>query len=220
MPKIAKELSALAVSRLITPGYHAIGGVTGLYLQVSNMNPRSTSNMNPRSWILRTTIGTKRREIGLGGFPDVTLATAKETARLYKIDIKKGIDPIEAKKKNISDLAAKQAKAITFKQAAIAYITAHEHGWKNTKHAAQWTSTLETYAYPVIGNMLVKDVEMAHILEILNPIWTTKTETASRLRGRIERVLGWAIAGKYREQPNPARWKDNLQEMLAAPSKV
>lgn len=213
MPKKVKELSALAVSRLSTPGYHAVGGIAGLYLQVASMNAKS--------WIYRTTIGGKRREMGLGGYPDVTLAMARDMARDAHIRIKEdGADPIEQRKQAKSKLKAEQAKAITFKQAAIAYITAQEHGWKNAKHAAQWTSTLETYAYPVIGELLVGDVDDAHVMQILNPIWTTKTETASRLRGRIEKVLDWAIASKFRNGPNPATWKGNLDVRLAAPSKV
>lgn len=213
MPRKASELNALAVSRLTKPGLHAVGGVSGLSLQVTPTGART--------WILRTVIGGKRREMGLGGFPDVPLAEAREKARAAKRSIKDdGIDPIEQRKVARSKLRAEQAKAITFRQAAAAYIAAHEHGWKNAKHAAQWTSTLETYAYPKIGGLHVRDVDDAHVMEILTPIWTTKTETASRLRGRIEKVLDWAIASKYRDGPNPARWKGNLDVRLAQPSKV
>lgn len=212
MPRKADELSPLAVSHLKAPGFYAVGVVAGLYLQVLSADSRS--------WILRTTIGGKRREMGLGGYPDIPLVDAREKARRAKESIELGIDPIDERKAAKSRLMAEQAKAITFKQAAAAFIAAQEHGWKNAKHAAQWTSTLETYAYPIIGSLLVRDVDDAHVLEILNPIWTTKTETASRLRGRIEKVLDWAIAGKYRTGPNPAKWQGNLQLRLAPPSKV
>ncbi|MEO8419021.1 MAG: integrase arm-type DNA-binding domain-containing protein [Methylophilaceae bacterium] len=213
MPRKASELNALAVSRLTKPGLHAVGGVSGLSLQVTTTGART--------WILRTVIGGKRREMGLGGYPDVPVAEAREKARVVKRSINEyGLDPIEQRKEARSKLKSELAKAITFKQAAAAYITTHEHGWKNAKHTVQWTSTLETYAYPKIGNLLVRNVDDAHVMEILAPIWTTKTETASRLRGRIEKVLDWAIASKYRDGPNPARWKGNLDVRLAAPSKV
>lgn len=213
MPIKASELNALAVSRLRKPGLHAVGGVSGLALQVTATGART--------WILRTVIGGKRREMGLGGYPDVPLAEARDKARAAKRAIKEdGIDPIEQRKAARSKLKAELAKAITFKEAATKYIATHEHGWKNAKHAAQWTSTLETYAYPKIGNLHVRDVDDAHVMEILTPIWTAKTETASRLRGRIEKVLDWAIASKYRDGPNPARWKGNLDVRLAQPSKV
>jgi integrase len=212
MPKKAKELSALAVSRLRTPGYHAVGGVAGLYLQFVSINARS--------WILRTIIGGKRREIGLGGFPDTPLADAKIKARKTKDAIEAGADPIREKREARRKLAAEREKAVTFKVAATAYIAAHEAGWKNAKHAAQWTSTLEHYAYPIVGDVLVRDIALSHILKILEPIWTTKSETASRLRGRIEKVLDWATVREYRAGNNPARWRGNLDTQLKPRSKV
>lgn len=212
MPKKAKELSALEVNRLTAPGMHAIGGVAGLYLQVTDSGARS--------WILRATVGTRRRDIGLGGFPDVTLAGAREAARSARLKIKDGIDPVEEAQAKRSALAASQASAIAFGEAAAKYIAAHEAGWKNTKHAAQWTSTLETYAFPTIGKIRVSDIETAHVISILEPIWTTKTETASRLRGRIESVLDWATVRGYRKGENPARWKGHLDMILPARSKV
>ena len=115
---------------------------------------------------------------------------------------------------------AAQAKAVTFEQAARAYIAAHEAGWRNAKHAQQWRNTLETYAYPVIGALMVRDVELAHVLAVLEPIWRDKTETATRLRGRIELVLDWATARGYRDGLNPARWRGHLDKLLPRPSKV
>ncbi len=212
MPRKAKELSPLAVSRLRTAGYYAVGGVAGLYLQVASPNSRS--------WILRATVGGKRREIGLGGFPDVTLSNVRIKARQAREDILAGIDPVQARKEVRAKLAAESEKAITFKEAAAAYISAHEAGWKNAKHAAQWTSTLQKYADPVVGDVPVRDVNLAHILKILGPIWATKTETASRLRGRIEKVLDWATVREYRSGNNPARWRGNLDTQLKPRSKV
>ncbi|MBT9521918.1 MAG: integrase arm-type DNA-binding domain-containing protein [Dechloromonas sp.] len=212
MARKAKELSALEVNRLTAPGLHFVGGVAGLSLQVSASGARS--------WILRATVGTRRRDIGLGGFPDVTLAGAREAARAARNKIKEGIDPVDESKAKRSALVASQAAAITFGEAAAKFIAAHEAGWKNAKHAAQWTSTLETYAFPTIGKIRVSDVETAHVITILEKIWTTKTETASRLRGRIESVLDWATVRGYRKGENPARWKGHLDMLLPARAKV
>lgn len=212
MARKAKELSALEVNRLTAPGLHFVGGVAGLSLQVSASGARS--------WILRATVGTRRRDIGLGGFPDVTLAGAREAARAARNKIKEGIDPVDESKAKRSALVASQAAAITFGEAAAKFIAAHEAGWKNAKHAAQWTSTLETYAFPTIGKIRVSDIETAHVITILEKIWTTKTETASRLRGRIESVLDWATVRGYRKGENPSRWKGHLDMLLPARAKV
>jgi len=212
MARKAKELSALEVGRLKTPGHHPIGGVAGLYLYVNATGARS--------WVLRTMIGGKRRHMGLGGFPDVTMAMAREKARKARVDIDQGIDPIGQRKSAASLLRAQQASEKTFEQAAEAYIEAHGDTWKNPKHRAQWESTLKTYAYPFMGKLLVRDVGQEHVLKALEPIWKTKNETASRLRGRIETVLDWATARKYRSGENPARWKGHLDQLLAAPNRV
>jgi len=208
----SKELSALEVSRLSEAGYHHIGGVAGLVLQVTKSGTRS--------WLLRVLVGGKRREIGLGGYPDVTLAGAREAARTLREKIKAGIDPVAERQAARSALAAAVASSITFKQAAEKYIAANEAGWKNAKHSAQWSTTLEAYAYPIIGKIQVSAIETAHVVNILEPIWTTKTETASRVRGRIESVLDWAKVRGYRKDENPARWKGHLDHILPARSKV
>lgn len=212
MPRKAQELGALAVSRLSAPGTYAVGGVAGLVLQVSSSGARS--------WILRTMVATKRREIGLGGFPDVTLSKAREKARELRAQVAEGVDPIEARKTARSRLAASQASAITFEDATGRYIAAHEAGWRNAKHAAQWRSSLANYAFPVLGSMLVQDIALPQVLEVLEPIWKEKTETAVRVRGRLEAVLDWSTARGYREGLNPARWRGHLDKLLAAPSKV
>lgn len=212
MPKKAKELGALEVNRLTAPGLHFVGGVAGLALQVTNSGART--------WVLRATVGSRRRDIGLGGFPDVTLAGAREAARTARDKIKDGIDPVEESKAKRSALIAAQASAITFGEAAAKFIEAHESGWKSAKHAAQWSATLETYAFPTIGKIRVSDIETAHVITILEKIWTTKTETASRLRGRIENVLDWATVRGFRKGENPARWKGHLDMLLPARSSV
>lgn len=212
MPRKAKELSALEVKRLQSPGLWAVGGVAGLYLQVGMSGARS--------WILRAVVANKRRDHGLGGFPDVTLAVARDKARRARESIEQGEDPIAQRKQAISAAIAQQATEKTFEQAARAYIEAHGDSWKNSKHRAQWSATFETYAFPTIGRLLVRDVGQAHVLAVLEPIWRIKTETASRLRGRIESVLSWATVRGYRSGDNPARWKGHLDQLLPAPGKI
>lgn len=212
MAKIAKELSALEVGRLRAPGLHTVGGVSGLALQVTKTGARS--------WVLRAVVGAKRRDIGLGGFPSVTLAGAREAARAAREKIAAGIDPVEQRRAAKNALILAQSSAKTFEQCAIAYLAEREAGWKNSKHRAQWQSTLETYAYPVIGKIPARDIGLPHVLDVLRPIWTEKTETASRLRGRIEAVLDWARVSGYRTEDNPARWRGHLDKVLPAPAKV
>lgn len=212
MPRIAKELSALEVGRLTKPGLHFVGGVPGLALQVVTTGART--------WILRASVGSKRRDIGLGGYPAVTLAGAREAARDKRNKIQEGIDPVEDGRIKKSSLAAERAAAMTFSQCAKAFISTKQAEWANAKHAAQWAATIATYAEPTIGNVLVKDIETSHIVRVLEPIWGLKTETASRLRGRIESVLDWATVSGYRKGDNPARWRGHLDKLLASPKKI
>lgn len=212
MPRKAPELSPLAVRNKKAPGFWPVGGVDGLYLNVTETGSRS--------WILRLTVGSKRREMGLGGFPDVTLEEARKRAREARNQVREGIDPVLERKKLVSALKAAQASELTFEKAAHGYITAHAEGWKNPKHRQQWENTLATYAYPHIGRMLVEDINHTHILAVLEPIWTTKTETATRVRGRIESVLDWATVRGHRKGDNPARWTGHLDQLLPQPSKV
>ena len=147
MPKIAKEMSALEVGRLKEPGYHFVGAVTGLILQVSANGGRS--------WLLRAKVGVRRREIGLGSYPSLSLADARARARAIREKIFSGVDPVEERHAAQRALIAEQRKAITFADAARRYIAAHAAGWKNPKHGAQWTATISTFANPVIGELAV-----------------------------------------------------------------
>lgn len=221
MARIAKELGPLAVSRLTKPGLHAVGGVSGLYLQVLPARLENGKEVpGGRSWVLRATVGGKRRDMGLGGFPSVTLAGARERARLARDRIDKGEDPIEVRKAAKLALRAGDAKTITFEEAAKAYMAAHESSWRNAKHREQWRNTLKGLAYPKIGKLGVGDIQVAHVLSVLEPIWRERTETASRLRGRLELVLDWATARGHREGLNPARWRGHLDKMLPNPTKL
>jgi integrase len=212
MPRKADELSPIEVKRLTAPGLHFVGGVSGLALQVLPTGGRT--------WVLRVMIGGKRRHMGLGGYPDVGVGAARDAARDAREKIRKGIDPIEEARAAKSALAAQRAGGISFKEAAEAYIAAHEASWRNDKHRAQWRSTLATYAYPRLGDLAARDVDLPNVLAVLEPIWNTKTETAKRLRGRIEVVLDWATTRGYRQGLNPARWRGHLDKLLAKPSKV
>jgi integrase len=213
MPKLAKELGALEVKRLANQaGLHFVGGVQGLALLVSGVEARS--------WVLRLMVGGRRREMGLGPFPEVTLAKAREKAREARELVRQGADPIQRQQAASDALRAAAAAARRFDDCANDYIKAHAAGWRNVKHAQQWRNTLATYVSPVIGSLPVRDVALGHVTKILEPIWTEKNETASRVRSRIELVLDWAIARGLREGPNPARWRGHLDKLLARPAKV
>lgn len=212
MPRKAKELSAVQVKRLMRPGLHAVGGIAGLQLQVKGTGARS--------WILRAQIGSRRRDVGLGGYPDVPLAAARERAREAREQIRQGIDPVEARQAARAALIADQAKKLTFTEAAAQCHTTKTPGFRNRKHGADWINSLTRYADPIIGKLPVAEVELAHIVKVLEPIWMTKTETATRVRQRIESVLAWATVSGYRKGDNPALWKGNLEHALPKPSKV
>ena len=205
MPIVARALKALEVSRLTTRGLHMVGTVAGLGLSVSKTGSRS--------WILRTKVGARRCDIGLGSYPEISLATAHERARAAKDDIRNGTDPI----------AERRAKSATvewtFERCAQAYIDGHTASWKNAKHAQQWRNTLATYAYPVFGSKHVRDVGKTDVLQAIEPQWTTK-KTMARVRERIELVLSWATVRGFRSGDNPAVWRGNLDQVLAKPSKV
>ena len=212
MPRKAKELSPLEVRRLSRPGRWSVGGVDGLALQVTSSGARS--------WVLRLAVAGRQREMGLGSFPTVPLAEAREKARVQRARVGEGADPIAMRRAALSAAAAERSSQQTFTEVAAQYIAQHEKSWKNNKHAAQWTSTLRTYAEPVIGSLLVSDVSSPHVIKVLEPIWASKTETASRVRSRIELVLDFAAARGLREGPNPARWRGNLDAALPRPSRI
>jgi integrase len=217
MPKRAAELSAVEVRNLEHPGTKgaalvAVGGVNGLYLQLTPGGGRS--------WVLRTVVGAKRRDIGLGSFPTVTLAQARDKAREARDKIERGIDPVEERKAAKAALIAAQGRGLTFDKATDQYLAAKLDAFKNAKHRQQWQNTLSQYASPVLGKMLVQDIAVQDVLRVLQPLWTDRTETASRLRGRIESVLSWATVAGHRTGDNPARWAGNLKELLPAASKV
>jgi integrase len=212
MPRKARELSPLEVRRLVEPGRWSVGGVDGLALQVTASGARS--------WVLRLSLAGRQREMGLGSFPSVTLAEAREKARANRALVQSGDDPIARRTAAISAAAAERSRQQTFAKTAEAYIAQHEATWKSAKHAAQWAATLEKYAIPVLGALHVRDITPAHVIRAIEPIWATKTETASRVRSRIELVLDYAGARGLREGPNPARWRGNLDAALPKASKV
>jgi integrase len=212
VPIKVKEMAAIEVARLVKPGKHAVGGVPGLHLFVKETGAKS--------WVLRVVVGDRRRDVGLGGYPAVTLAQAREAARTTREKIRGGVDPVEEARSARSKLVASRAAAITFEQASAQYIKAHKQSWRNDKHRQQWENTLAAYAEPVIGNILVSHLTMTHVLNVLEPIWFKKTETASRLRGRIEAILDWAKGRGYRSGDNPAAWKGNLQTQLPKAERV
>lgn len=212
MPKKARELSAVEVKRLTKPGLHAVGGVAGLMLQVAATGARS--------WIFRTTVGGRRREIGLGGFPDVTLAGARDKARDTKEAIQQGRDPVEERKAARIELIRARARSITFREAAEQCHAVKAHEFRNPKHAAQWLKTLENHAFPVLGDLPVADIETDEVLAALNKIWVSKPETANRVRQRIENVFDHAIASHQRTAANPARLKGCLQPLLPRTDKI
>lgn len=204
------RLTALKVDKTKNPGMYCDGG--GLYLRVTD---EGTKN-----WVLRYMLSGKARWMGLG---PVSLFGLQE-ARAKSLDARRqrheGIDPIEARKAARQQALLDAAKAITFRECAEKYIEAHKAGWKNAKHATQWPSTLNTYAYTLIGSLPVQAIDTALVTKIIEPIWSKKPETANRLRGRIEAVLDWAKARGFRAGENPARWRGHLDNLLPSRSKV
>lgn len=206
MPKKVKELSAIEVRRLIAPGRHAVGGVDGLLLHVQPSGARS--------WVLRTIIGSKRRNIGLGGYPDVSLKAARDKAQAIKDG---GTDPVMERKAKKTKLTKAQ---MTFAEAAKKCHKMKASEFRSDKHVKDWISSVKLYAIPALGNKPVSEITTDDIIGILEPIWIEKTETATRLRQRIEAILSWAGTAGHREGLNPARWKEHLENLLSKPSKV
>jgi integrase len=193
---------------------HADGA--GLYLQVTGDGGVNVS----KSWIYRFKLRGRAREMGLGSLSTFGLAEARTKAAECRKLTYEGIDPIEARRAERAKVALDTAKSLTFKECTEQYIAAHRAGWRNAKHAAQWSTTVKTYAEPVIGALPVQDIDTALVMKIIEPLWSKKPETAARLRGRIEAVLDWAAARGYRQGENPARWRGHLDKLLPARAKV
>ena len=206
------KLTQLQVDKQKTKGVYPDGA--GLYLNVTIGGSKS--------WLYRYMLAGKQHWMGLGSYPDVSLAEAREKAADARKMTRQNIDPLAEKRQATNIIRASIAKAMSFDKAAEQFIDAHKSGWKNEKHIDQWRNTLATYASPVIGNLDVSMIETSHVMKILEKdnFWHEKTETAHRVRGRIESVLDWATARKYRSGENPARWKGHLDKLLPARTKV
>lgn len=215
MPKKAKELSALSVAKIKETGRHSVGGVDGLCLNVEG---------NSRVWILRAVVGKRldkdgnlkphRRDIGLGPYPEVSLAEARAKATELRLQIRNGIDPIRHKQEQREALLLQQHREKTFRECAKIVIEKKTLELKNEKHIAQWSSSLETYIYPVLGDRVIGSITKADIVTALEPIWIGIHETAKRVRGRIETIFDYAKAMEYFVGDNPAAWKGNLEPIL------
>ena len=226
MPKIAKELTAIEVKRLNADGIHFVGGVAGLILQVSN-------DGKAKSWLLRVRAGDKRLHIGLGPYPQTSLAEARAEAKLKSSEVKSGSNPISTKKKAKSELAIQAGRAKSFIDCAEAYMKAKAAEYKNEKHAKQWRTTLNTYVYPIIGRLLVADISRRNILDVLEQkikdpktkkslgsFWEVRTETATRVQQRMKAVFDYALVNEYRTTVNPATWEGYLDTLLPSPKKI
>ena len=207
--KLIDKLTPMGVSKTTKPGCYGDGA--GLWLQVSGAGGKS--------WIFRFRQAGKQREMGLGPAHTVSLAEARAKAKECRKMLLDGKDPLEVRNAAKLAEALERAKMMTFDQCAAAYIAAHRSGWKNAKHASQWENTLATYASPVIGKIPVAQVDTALVMKVLSPIWQAKTETATRMRGRIESILDWAAVSNYRQGENPARWRGHLDKLLANPGR-
>ena len=221
MPKKAKELSALSVAKIKTTGRHSVGGVDGLCLNVEG---------NSRVWILRAVVGKRldkdgelkphRRDIGLGPYPEVSLAEARAKAAELRLQIRSGIDPIAHKQEQLEKLHIQKLRDKTFMECAKVVIANKTRELKNEKHIAQWSSTLETYIYPTLGDISIGTITKVDIAEVLRPIWFDKNETAKRIRGHIETIFDYAKAMGYFVGDNPAEWKGNLEPILGNSKQV
>jgi integrase len=226
---IIGKLTVLKVAREKRPGLYGDGG--GLYLHVTARGSKS--------WIFRYWIAARdpttgdvvrdpttnkaigrSREMGLGSCITVSLAEARERALECRKLREKDIDPIDAREAARRQVAMERARSLKFKEAAATYMAAHRVAWKNDKHAGQWTATLQTYAYPLLGDVPVHAIDTALIMKVIEPIWATKPETANRVRGRVESILDWATVRGYRHGENPARWRGHLDKLLPSRAKV
>jgi integrase len=208
-----EKLSALAVARAVKTGRRGrLGDGGGLFLQIARGGGAS--------WVFRYRNGGTERWLGLGSFEAVSLAAARVKARALREMRAAGTDPITERRAERVKAALEAAKMMTFDDCADRFINSHALGWRNPKHRDQWRATLKTYASPVFGTLPVQTVDVTLVMRAVEPIWTTKPETASRLRGRIERVLSWATTSGFRQGENPARWRGHLNQLLPLHSKV
>jgi len=231
MPKRAKELRAPEINRLKT-GVHAVGGAPGLLMVVRQSKAKGAKEGElVKTWVLRYSTGetrisqegntfAARRDFGLGAFPEVTLKQARESAKEARALLRKGIDPVIQKREARAALVASQTKRLTFEEAARQCHAAKAPEFKSVKHSLNWLATLKNHAFPVIGAIQVSEIDVHHILNVLQPIWTEKTETATRVRQRMEATLAWATVSNFRTGDNPARLQDNLDVLLPKASKV
>lgn len=209
MPKKIRELSALEIKRINDLGRHAVGGVVGLLLNVKESGSKS--------WLLRVTVGGKRKNIGLGSFPEVSLGDARKKAKEYKSAYDRGEDPIRERSAKKKEVVKAQ---MTFGEAAKHCHKMKSAEFRSEKHVKDWIASVNLYAIPILGTTPVSEINTDDVMDILQPIWIEKTETATRLRQRIEAILSWATTAGHREGLNPARWPDHLENLLSKPSKV
>jgi integrase len=189
----------------------------GLFLQLMRSVSRKSIN---RSWLFKYELRGVRREMGLGSLQDFTLAEARQRHRVLRQQVSDGIDPLAERRQRNAERAAESARAVTFRYCFEQCVASHEGGWRNAEHRRQWRTSIEQDVLPVIGDLAIDDIGTPHIIRALEPIWKLKPETASRTRGRIERVLAWATVRGFRSGDNPARWRGHLQEMFPAVGKV
>ncbi|MFK5914055.1 MAG: integrase arm-type DNA-binding domain-containing protein [Woeseiaceae bacterium] len=210
MAKQVDKLTALKVKNIKKAGWYADG--KGLYLQVSESGSKS--------WVYRYQVNGKEKRHGLGSLLGLSLVKARKAADYCRELRAQKIDPMEYKRKLAAEKLLEEAQGITFKECAIAFIDSHKAGWKNPKHETYWRNTLNTYAYPVIGDLSVQAIDTGLVMKVIEPIWFTKTETASRVRQRVENILDWAKARGYRSGENPALWRGHIERLLPKRSKV
>src|SRR5215469_2371587 len=204
------KLSAVEVTKARGPAVPHDGG--GLYLRASEKGTKS--------WVFRFQLDGKRRDMGLGPYPEISLAEARGRATEHRRLRHDGIDPLDAKAAQRQAQRLAVAKGRTFRECAAEFVEKNRAGWRNAKHRQQWENTLATYVYPVLGELPVSAIDPGLVAQVLDPIWTEKPETASRVRGRIEAVLDAATVRGFRQGPNPAQWKGNLAHILPASSRV
>ena len=218
MPKRARELAALDVKRAKHPGTHetnhwiSVGGVAGLVLQITPSGAKS--------WILRAAIGGRRRSIGLGPYPDVSLAAARDAAREMKAQIFDGRDPVAERKARKAELAAAARRSLTLREAVERFLAIKGKEFGSDKHRAAWGREVDRLVGASLGDLQVDAIDMRDVLAALEPHWHVRTDTAKRVRQRLERVFDWATVAGHRSGENPARWKGALAELLPSPSKV